>query len=180
MHATVMTSQPPVAVGQLFELYGRRAYLTALGILRDEQEAQDATQESFVLAIRNIHRYDRARPFYPWLYRIVRNHCIDRIRRRREYATDPATFTLPDTDPKPDANLLQRETQTAVRVGIAKLSAAHQEILFLRHFQELSYPEIADALDIAEGTVMSRLYRARRALREAMLRHGWRNEEPEV
>ena len=69
-----------------------------------------------MLAIRALHRYDRSRPFYPWLYRIVRNHCIDRIRRRREYATDPSTFVLPDLHSLgPEAGTAQRQTNAAVR-----------------------------------------------------------------
>ena len=166
-----------VAVGKLFETYGSKAYGVALGILRNEQDAKDATQESFVLAIRSLHRYDRDRPFYPWLYRIVRNHCIDRIRRRREYATDPSTFVLPDTALSPEGNVAQQQTSLAVQLAIKTLSEPHREILFLRHFQDLSYPEIADALGVAEGTVMSRLYRARRSLVQAMRRQGWQNSE---
>jgi len=169
-----------LAMTQLVQVHGQRAYLAALCILRNEEEARDAAQESFILAFRNLHRYDRERPFYPWLHRIVRNHCIDRLRKRREVLDDTASITLPDWRFGPEEEVASTQTAVAVNKAMATLSDEYREILVLRHFQDLSYPEIAEALEIPEGTVMSRLYRARKALRSAMLKGGWTRNDSET
>ncbi len=141
----------------------------AVGWLGDEQEAAECAQEALLKAYRARERYDRARPFYPWLHRIVRNTCFDAIARRKHRAVPGLEESrVASESPTVLDALAQQESIDTVRRGMQHLGEAHREILILRHFQDLSYAEIAQILEIAEGTVMSRLYRARRALVRAL------------
>ena len=144
-----------------------RAMRAALGWLGDEQEAREATQDALVKALRAQERYDASRPFYPWLRRIVRNTCFDR-RARRSARPGLRESLVPSDDPTALDTLEQNEAIERVRRGLDRLDPDHREILVLRHFEDLSYAEIAQILELPEGTVMSRLYRARKALVRAL------------
>lgn len=146
-----------------------RVHRAALGFVRDEQEARELAQESLLKAHRAQHRYDPSRPFYPWLYRIVRNTCLDALARRdRAPLATEHIERAPDPHPGADDALGHDRDLRALSRALATLPAPHQEILNLRHFQDLSYAEIGELLDLPEGTVMSRLFRARRALAAAL------------
>ena len=146
-----------------------RAVRAALGWLGDEQEAREAAQEALLKAHRARTRYDQGRPFYPWLRRIVRNTCFDRIaRRKHREASGLRDEWVASEGPTALDRLAQEEAVEAVRLGMDRLSDGHREVLVLRHFEELSYEEIAAVLDVPQGTVMSRLYRARKALVRAL------------
>ncbi len=151
----------------LLAAYAVRAHAAALGFLGDEQEAREVAQEALLRAFRARDRYDRTRPFYPWLRRIVRNICVDRVRRRRVVPGLEAE-RVPDPGIGPEAALDLERGIASMRAALEMLSPPHREIIVLRHFEELSYAEIAQVLGVAEGTVMSRLYRARKALAAAM------------
>ncbi|MBN2800188.1 MAG: RNA polymerase sigma factor [Deltaproteobacteria bacterium] len=146
-----------------------RVHRAALGLLGDEQEAREIAQEALLRAHRARDRYDPARPFYPWLYRIVRNACADARDRRRHQAVSGLDS---DRVSSPEGSALdaigQREAIDRVRAAMETLTEEHREILSLRHFQDLSYSEIAQVLGLPKGTVMSRLYRARAALTLAL------------
>ena len=153
----------------------RRAFLAALGFLGNPEDAREASQEAFARAYRALHSYDVTRPFYPWYHRILRNLCFDRIAKRKrtpiptehvDRVTASPTSLLGRT---PEASAITVDRQLRVQRAIDRLSVDHREIIYMRHYQDLSYEEMADALDVAIGTVMSRLYRARRALREILI-----------
>ncbi len=146
-----------------------RAYLAALSLLRDPDAAMDAVQEATARAITAADRFEDGALFYPWFYRILKNHCLDLLRRRqrRGVEDEEAVSTLPAPS-ETDAPLLTHEREAAVQRALARLSPDHQEILHLRHWQELTYDEIGAILNVPTGTVMSRLYRARRALQDAL------------
>ncbi len=155
--------------------YQRRAFLAALGFLRNPEDAREASQEAFARAFRALDSYDVTRPFYPWYYRILRNLCIDRIHKRRrtpvptehvDRVTASPTSLLGRT---PEASAISLDRQLRVQRAVDRLSVDHREIIYMRHYQDLAYQEMADALGVAIGTVMSRLYRARQALREILL-----------
>lgn len=142
-----------------------RALRAALGWLGDEQEAREAAQESFLKAHRARERYDAERPFYPWLRRIVRNTCFDRLSRRKHREASGLRDEWVASDAPTALDLLSREAAIqSVRNGLERLNEEQREILVLRHFEDLPYNEIAAILDVPIGTVMSRLYRARKAL----------------
>lgn len=158
-----------VPFDHLLAAHYRRVHRAALGFLGEEQEAREAAQESLLKAYRARERYDAGRPFYPWLYRIVRNTCFDMLARRKHRAAPGlVSERVVASDPTPLQRLDQQEAIEHVRRGMEKLSSEHREILSLRHFQDLSYVEIAEILGVKEGTVMSRLYRARKALLAAL------------
>ena len=106
----------------------------------------------------------------PWLYRLTTNAAIDLLRREKRHrgGEDITGLELPDDAPTPQELSERSETQEAVRRAMGRLSAEHREILLLRYMQELDYGEIAAALDISEGTVKSRISRAKARLREAL------------
>jgi len=163
-----MSSAPPSFEQHLEDSF-RRVHRAALGFLGDEQAAREAAQEAMTKAFVARERYDPGQPFYPWMYRIVKNTCLDIIRgRKRRPRSSVEVERLASVAPSPVEATLAAEQQQRLWRAMSSLSADHQEILNLRHFQDLSYLEICDLLGIPEGTVMSRLYRARRALAAAM------------
>jgi RNA polymerase sigma-70 factor (ECF subfamily) len=146
-------------------LYRTRIFRAAVGYLGNEQDAKEATQETLLKAYNARERYDQSRPFYPWLYRIMKNTCLDAMSRRKYRAAsglDEERIAI--NTPSPLDKLGQRQEVDRVRAAMNNLNGEQQEIINLRHFQDLTYAEIAEILEIAEGTVMSRLYRARKAL----------------
>lgn len=158
------------AVQGLLGEFQDKGYLTALAILGDASAAEDAVQEANLRSLHSSDRYDPTAPFYPWFYRILKNHCLDLLRRRRPQARNPEAVLggLSSAEPGADERLMQAQRHDALRRAMLEVGDTHREILGLRHFQELSYEEIAAVLDVPAGTVMSRLYRARRALQDAL------------
>ncbi len=142
-----------------------RAYRAALALVGNREDALDISQEAFVKAYRAIRRFDPDRPFFPWFYRILRNLGFDRIRRRRTRRREALPPDLADPGPGPEVLARRDEVKERVWAAIHRLSERDREILVLRHFQHMSYREIAAALAIPQGTVMSRLFHARSRLR---------------
>ncbi|MCP4867246.1 MAG: sigma-70 family RNA polymerase sigma factor [Proteobacteria bacterium] len=149
----------------LLALHLPRVHRAARGLTPNEQEAEQLAQDALTRAWAARDRYDRKRPFYPWLYTIVRNACRDAAARRKHVAK-PGLIVEAVAARAPSA-LAQLESQRAeakVRAGLARLSDAQREVLVMRHFEDLSYAEMAELLEVPIGTVMSQLYRARQAL----------------
>ncbi len=138
----------------------------------DPELAQDAAQEAFIRAWLNLQNFHAGTSLRNWLYRIAVNAALDALRREAKTA-GPDYQSLPLADPKagPEGALLQKERTAAVQSAILALPAASRSVLVLREYGELSYREIAQALDIPLGTVMSRLNYARRLLRDALQAH---------
>ena len=146
-----------------------RVHRAALGLMGDEQEAREIAQEALMKAYQARDRYDRSRPFYPWMYRILRNLALDAIARRRHRATPGLDDSrVHAEDLAPADRLSTQQDVRLLREAMRSLSEEHREILSMRHFQDLSYAEMAELLEVPKGTVMSRLYRARKALVQAM------------
>ena len=147
----------------------QRVYRAAYAVVRNRDDAEDIAQETFVRAYQSIGRFDETRPLFPWLYRIARNLCLNRIERvtKRE-ATDPEFDYLSDASAGPEESTIAADERARVRAAVLRLPDQHRRIVELSHFQECSYREIADILDVPMGTVMSRLYNARRKLRELL------------
>lgn len=162
------------AFGRLVTRYMRRAYFAALALVGNPDDALDLSQQAFARAYRARQTIDPARPWYPWLYQIVRRLCFnftrdERTRRERITAAGPwlvgRAAAHAERD-RPDASLERREQQERVREAIDRLPMEDREVLVLKEFEQLKYREIAELLDIPMGTVMSRLYAARRRLAE--------------
>jgi len=152
----------------LFRRYRDRAYGYALGLVGSPDDALDLTQEAFVRAYRALARFRPGAAFEPWFFRILRNLCLNAIRNRKTWHMVPwetvGEFRASDVEPASRA-VERREVQEAVWLAISELSPDQREIVVLKDFQDRSYKEIAEILDIPIGTVMSRLYYARQALR---------------
>ena len=148
------------------------AYLTALGFTGNSDDARDLSQDAFVKAFQARKQFDPQRPFYPWFYRILKNHCLNflkRVRKRTEPLYHDDTLhneRFASERPTPLESLEKKERVRLVRTAIAELSIEHREVIILKNFRGLSYREIADELDMPIGTVMSRLYYARKLLKE--------------
>lgn len=145
----------------------------ATGMLGNTDDARDALQESFVKAFHNLARFDLARSFGPWFYQILRNQCRDMLRSRKarfKLETVDERLELRPADPEkgPERARQRAAAKELLWKGLERIGAEHREVLVLKEIQELRYNEIAEILDIPEGTVASRLFHARRALKEAL------------
>lgn len=162
------------AFEQLVERYKRRAYYAALSLVGSHEDAMDLSQEAFARAFRARRRLDPGRPFYAWLYRILRNLCFNFLRdsrTRRQLLTGATPWIVADArdraaEVSPAKQAERAELRERVRRALETLPEFERETLVLREFEGLSYREIAELLDIPIGTVMSRLYAARRRLAE--------------
>jgi len=168
------------AFGWLVRRYQGRAYRLALRVVRDEEQARDVVQESFLKAYRSLDRFEGRSGFYTWFYRMVMNLCIDTRRRDRserqvEFEEERplevargAAGAGPGDSPAPAAALERAELRAHLSRAIDQLPADARRTLELREIDGLDYAEIARCLGIPKGTVMSRLYYARRRLRAAL------------
>ena len=163
----------------LVERYQGRAHRLALRILRDDDAARDAVQEAFVKAFNNLGKFERRSAFFTWLYRLVKNQCLDMLRRDRSgrtvdweegslaeaEASDDATPEVDGVAFAPATELQRKQLREKIDAAIAKLPEGARETLVLREVEGLSYQEISEAQGIPKGTVMSRLFRARALMR---------------
>ena len=164
----------------LVERHQKRVYGMALSMLRDPDDARDVVQDAFIKAYRNLAGFQGDSAFYTWLYRIAMNLCIDRTRRRKRAAPvefDETVAAEEDGESglspqrlgfDPARALDDREIRERVMASLEKLSPAHRAIIIMREVDGLSYQEIADTLSISIGTVMSRLFYARKRLQEML------------
>jgi RNA polymerase sigma-70 factor (ECF subfamily) len=136
----------------LFRLHWARAHRAAFLVVHDAAAAEDIAQEAFLAAVRNLDRFDRRRPFGPWLHRIVVNRAIDWARARQLRAeTELLDVVAAAPEPEPvDGSLL---------AALAALPPDHRAVIVLRHLLEYTPGEIAELLGIPRGTVNSRLRR---------------------
>jgi RNA polymerase sigma-70 factor, ECF subfamily len=159
----------------LVRQYQRRVFRVAMGMLRNEEDAMEIAQEAFIKAHRNLERFKGDSAFYTWLYRITSNLCIDFLRRKRgeqveyddgilrESAEMDAEELAPAAPaPAPGRAVLDKELGEKLQEALAGLSEAHRQILLLREVEGLSYEELSETLGIKKGTVMSRLFHARK------------------
>jgi RNA polymerase sigma-70 factor (ECF subfamily) len=163
------------AYRELVERYQAQVYSLALRMVRRAEDAEDLTQETFVRMFRALSRYDPARPFAAWLFTIASRLCIDHIRRRK---VSPISLTQRERDSeeeyqievedpglKPDEVATHAEEERRTAALIAGLPPHYRIVVILRHQQDLSYEEIAEALNLPLGTVKARIHRARALLK---------------
>lgn len=163
----------PVGFEYLVGRYRREAYFHALNLLGNEADAADACQEAFARAYAALPGLSHLSAFYPWFYRILRNYCLNQLSRRKtreSYLASHQAARETESEPASPAFLVQKQEEAAqVWRALEHLTPEFREILALKYFQDANYDQIAALLDIPRGTVMSRLYHARRAFREAYL-----------
>ncbi len=156
----------------LVRTYTPAIYRCCLAMLKEEGAARDATQDSLIKALRALQSFDGRGRFQGWLLTIARNTCRSEFRRRRVHATpmgEDFTDTIADPRPGPDPIERLHSEQVADRMHLAldSLPPAYREVIELYHYQNLKYREIADVLALPMGTVMNRIFRARRKLKDA-------------
>jgi RNA polymerase sigma-70 factor (ECF subfamily) len=164
----------------LVERYQGRAHGLALRVLRDEEQARDVVQDAFLKAYGSLERFEGRSSFYTWLYRIVMNLCLDRKRRAKgarevEWQDEHAEgedAAAASAGPAPDELAYGGELRAALARALAALPEDAKRTLELREIDGLSYQEIAGLLAIPKGTVMSRLFYARRKLAAALRAEG--------
>jgi RNA polymerase sigma-70 factor, ECF subfamily len=148
--------------------YQRGLFNVAFRMLGSYEDARDATQSAFVKAYAHLDSFDHDQRFCSWMYRILRNECLNIIRARR-----PETEVSPDLSAARGADPVEtHERQKAIELALKSLSLDYREVVVLRHFTELSYDEIAATLGISATTVKSRLYTARQQLSDLLV--DWR------
>jgi len=173
-----------VLAGQtaLFEVlmrrHNERIYRTARAILRDESEAEDVMQQAYVNAYSHLRQFDGRSKFSTWLTRIAVHEALARARRRGRYTTldtdDPSAVESAasfDTTPDPERLAISNEIGALVESAIDRLPDGTREVFMLRHVEGMSTEEVADALNVSEAVVKTRLSRARTAIRRELFEH---------
>ena len=156
----------------LVSQYTAPVYRFCRAMLGNEQDGRDAAQDTLVKVLRNLERYDDQWRFSTWVFGIARNTCIDEYRRRRHNHDDTALSWVADPNPGPVELGLRQERAAILHGALAQLPDMYREILILYHFEHLKYEEIAAALDLPLGTVMNRIFRARRKLKDIYVASG--------
>jgi RNA polymerase sigma-70 factor (ECF subfamily) len=170
----------PDAFGEIVRRWERRIFALAFGMLGREEEARDATQETFLAAFRNLRNFRGEAKVSSWLHRIAINQCITRQRRARvrnetalEDETSSAAMTaLAPAHESPAQMAESRERTEIVRRAVRALPPELREVIVMKEFEELTFQEIADVLDLPLSTVKSRLYTALGQLRMRLEKHG--------
>lgn len=167
----------------LFDRYHRRAYAVAYGVVKNKQDALDVVQEGFVKVHRHIGKFQGTSSFYTWLYRIIMNLAIDQVRRRKnakgvefddrvgrdadEIAGD-GTLLPRVLDANPGKTVVRRELLEKIQNALEELPEYHRAVILLREIEGLSYEEMAETLGVPKGTIMSRLFHARKKMQAAL------------
>ena len=174
------------AFGALVERYQTRVYNLALRMCGNTDDAFDLAQEAFFRAWRGLPGFQFDSAFSTWLFRLTANVCLDWLRAKKRRPTVSLTtvddedeevqLELPDPGKGPEELVLAAEDRAALTKALNGLPVEYRQILTLRAIDDLSYAEIAGILKIKEGTVKSRLSRARLALRNKLLQNGNKSE----
>ncbi|MCH7903244.1 MAG: sigma-70 family RNA polymerase sigma factor [Armatimonadetes bacterium] len=157
-----------VAMELLMDTYRTQLRYHALRMLRDGEDADDAVQESFLKAFKAIGSFHAGRPFLPWLMRICSNCAVDIIRNRKpgHETLDKHEHALYDSRMGVAEGVERRLRAESLRSAIGRLPEKYRRIVMMRHYDHMDVNEIADALDIPEGTIKSWLFRARAILKK--------------
>ena len=161
----------------------KRIYNLCRRLAGNPEDAAELTQEAFLNAWRGLSGFQEGSTFSTWLYRLATNACMDFLRREKRRRSLSLTVSLddeeeavqvelPDERYAPEGELERVEQRQAIQEGLRRLSEEHRQVLILRELNGLSYQEIARVLDLEEGTVKSRIARARGALRKILLEEG--------
>ena len=169
------------AFDQLVTRYRTRVFAMIYNMVHNEQDAWDLAQDSFVKAWKSIRRFRGRSSFYTWIYRIVMNVTIDWLRKKQVKGAgtefndaiqlreiEPGSRTSPKADPLPHERMERSEIRARIDNAIAQISPEHRAVIVMKEIEEMQYHEIAEALGCSIGTVMSRLFYARKKLQNLL------------
>jgi len=170
------------AFRKLFDRYQRRAFAVALGVVKNKQDALDVVQEAFIKVHRHLGSFQGTSSFYTWLYRILMNLAIDHVRKHKNRAVDfddrvgraagdvdgDGTMLPRILDGNPGRTAARKELSEKLQQALADLPDYHRAVIVLREIDGLSYEEMSKVLKVPKGTIMSRLFHARRKMQVAL------------
>jgi RNA polymerase sigma-70 factor (ECF subfamily) len=169
------------AFDQLVGRYRTRVFGMIYNMVHNEQDAWDLAQDSFLKAWKSIGRFRGQSSFYTWIYRIVTNVTIDWLRKKQVKGggaefndelqvreVDPAARTVPKAEAAPAERMEQREIRARIDTAIQQLSPEHRAVILMKEMEDMQYHEIAETLGCSIGTVMSRLFYARKKLQNLL------------
>jgi RNA polymerase sigma-70 factor (ECF subfamily) len=170
----------------LLKKYRKSVYYMLLKMVKNPDDAEDLTQEAFAKAFNSIDKFDSTFAFSTWLFRIATNNCIDFIRKKRVQTVSidapvegddgsSMRFDVRDENHDPNEAMLRSQRRHYLQLALERLPEKYRELVDLRYFQELSYEEVADKLQIPLGTVKAQLFRARELLNEEL-----KNVKPQI
>jgi RNA polymerase sigma-70 factor (ECF subfamily) len=171
------------AFDELVLRYERKVFNIAMGMVHDADDAKDVSQEVFLKVHQNLGSYEGDAQFSTWLYRVVVNQCIDHLRRRRtprvefdetfpaEEAEDASGVSPRRLGFDPQRALSDKELRQQIRTALEALSPTHRAVLVMRELEGLSYQEMAEVLGCSIGTVMSRLFHARKRMQTKLIEY---------
>ncbi|HHH11748.1 MAG TPA: sigma-70 family RNA polymerase sigma factor [Sorangium sp.] len=168
------------AFQQLVERHQRRAFAIAVGMVRDENDAREIVQEAFLRVFKSLDRFKGSSAFFTWLYRIVTNLSIDHMRRpaRREAELFDNPQVADDADNFPFVSRIdganpmdvvrRKQIAASIQAALAALPPYHRAVIIMREVEGMSYDQMATAMGVSKGTIMSRLFHARQKLQRAL------------
>lgn len=157
------------AFGEIVHCHQQTVFNVAFRLLENVHDAEDATQEAFIRAYQFLDKFDSDRPLSPWLKRIAVNVCLNRLEAQKPASSlDDDLAPVPDPHPGPEALTVLRDRDERIRVELHRLPLRYRIVIELRHFQDLSYEEIAKQLRQPVSDVKSNLFRARKLLSERL------------
>lgn len=161
----------------LVERHQRRVFAIALGLVRDEQDAREIAQEAFLRVHKGLNQFHGGSSFFTWLYRIVTNLSIDLMRKpsRREAelhfaleVEDADSSLLPPAENDPYDAVRRTQLSARIQLALEQLPPYHRGVILMREVEGMSYEEMAEAMQVSKGTIMSRLFHARKKLQRAL------------
>jgi RNA polymerase sigma-70 factor (ECF subfamily) len=157
------------AFGELVQRYQAAVFNVCYRMMGERREAEDMAQEAFIRAYARLESYDAERPFGPWMRRVAANLCLNRLESLPAAQPEVDEERDPD-DPaqRPEAVSEQRDQAEQLRTALSSLPPHYRVVLELRHYQELSYEEIAESLQLPLSDIKSHLFRARKLLAEKL------------
>jgi RNA polymerase sigma-70 factor (ECF subfamily) len=169
-----------LAFRRLVERHQRRAFTVAYGLVRDENDARELVQEAFLRVYRGLGAFQGGSAFFTWLYRIITNLAIDVLRKpgRRELELEEGRVAPEDMGSFPLVSRIdgadpidvirRRELAARIQAAVDALPSYHRSVILMREVEGMTYEEMAQATGVSEGTIMSRLFHARKKLQRAL------------
>lgn len=173
---TINLNKKEQALELLFQWFGKTVYLAAYGIVKDHHLAEEITQDTFVAAYQNMDRLRDVNKTQAWLVRIAINKSYDLLKSRKKIVSLDQV-TVAGTCETPESEVIKREQQKEIQQAIEKLSPGQQEIIFFKYNREMTTKQIAEATELPEGTVKSRLQKARSLIAGSITKFRHREQE---